>query len=390
MKKIFAVFALLSALFFAVGCGGGSKNDNDSVTNFGKLGYECYPNKTCDEGLLCDTDNNVCVKDTGNQTNDSDNGDTTPDEGDSQPDGTDTEPDGSDSQPDGADTEPDESDSQPDDADTEPDESDSQPDDADPTSDDVDPQSDDDADSAPELTEAEKCGAAGGTWNATEGTCTKTTECTGKPENAEWNGAFSYKQTYTDGAWSAEIPAEYDTEEGVCHYKCARDSVWNQQGCAKLTPCGEYSTILCYDSENDLIWSGTDDSKTWEEAEDHCEHYSDEILGDDWRLPTISELRTLVQNCPATQMPPVEGIDTCGVREDSGVTCLAKSCQGANCYSCPDDYNIEYSKFGDRYCLWSSSLLSDDSNYAWFVGFDYGAGVSYNDINNYCDVRCVK
>jgi len=275
-------------------------------------------------------------------------------------------------------------------ADTGSDSGDSDTDDADTTSDEGDSQSDDDTDSVPELTEAEKCGPAGGTWNAAEETCTKTTECTGKPENAEWNGASSYEQTYTDGAWSAEIPAEYDTEEGVCHYKCARDRVWDHQGCAKLPPCGEYSSILCYDSENDLIWSGLDDSKTWEEAEDHCEHYSDEILGDDWRLPTISELRTLIQNCPATQMPPVNGIDSCGVREDSGVTCLAESCQDANCYSCPDDYNVEYSKFGDRYCLWSSSLRPDDSNYAWLVGFDYGAGVSFRDINNYCDVRCVR
>lgn len=359
MKKFLIVLALFCTMIFVVGCGGDSKHDSDSVTNFGKLGYECYPNKTCDEGLICDTGNNVCIEDTENQTNDSDNGDTTSDEGDSQPD--DTTPKGGDSQPDDADTTPDDGDSQ----------------------------SDDDADGAPELTEAEKCGAAGGTWNATEGTCTKTTDCTGKPENAEWNGASSYEQTYTDGAWSADIPTEYDTEEGVCHYKCARDCVWDHQECAKLPPCGG-STIDCYDSENDLIWSGEDGSKTWEEAQDYCEHYSDEILGDDWRLPTISELRTLVKNCPATQMPPVDGIDSCGVREDSGVTCLAESCQDANCYSCPDDYNIEYSKFGDRYCLWSSSLRSDDSNYAWFVGFDYGAGVSYSDINNYCDVRCVK
>ena len=67
MKKFLIVLAVFCALIFVVGCGGDSKHDNDSVTNFGKLGYECYPNKTCDEGLICDTGNNVCIEDTENQ-----------------------------------------------------------------------------------------------------------------------------------------------------------------------------------------------------------------------------------------------------------------------------------------------------------------------------------
>jgi len=74
-KKINISFAalLVFALCFFVSCGGGDsvkpvKGSDDSVSNFGKLGGECYPNETCDKGLICDTENNVCVEDPDNPT----------------------------------------------------------------------------------------------------------------------------------------------------------------------------------------------------------------------------------------------------------------------------------------------------------------------------------
>ena len=81
-KKINISFAalLVFTLCFFVSCGGGSskpESGGDSVSNFGKLGQECYPNKSCDEGLLCDEENNVCVEDPDNPT---DTGSDKPDE----------------------------------------------------------------------------------------------------------------------------------------------------------------------------------------------------------------------------------------------------------------------------------------------------------------------
>ena len=59
MKKIFVVFALLSAVFM-VSCGGSSSNDDvkgrESVAVKGKLGEECYRMEPWEEGLKCDTD----------------------------------------------------------------------------------------------------------------------------------------------------------------------------------------------------------------------------------------------------------------------------------------------------------------------------------------------
>ena len=73
-KKINISFAALLAvaMCFFVSCGGDSSKlvngDDESVSNFGKLGQECYPNETCDKGLICDTEKNVCVEDPDNPT----------------------------------------------------------------------------------------------------------------------------------------------------------------------------------------------------------------------------------------------------------------------------------------------------------------------------------
>lgn len=76
-KKINISFAalLVFAMCFFVSCGDSAKQvtgNGDSVSNFGKLGGECYPNETCDEGLLCDEESNICVEDPENPVNDSD------------------------------------------------------------------------------------------------------------------------------------------------------------------------------------------------------------------------------------------------------------------------------------------------------------------------------
>ncbi len=53
-----------------------STPDNDSDTDQGRkqgeLYGECYPNDTCNAGLICDVENNICIKDTDNTSDDSD------------------------------------------------------------------------------------------------------------------------------------------------------------------------------------------------------------------------------------------------------------------------------------------------------------------------------
>ncbi|MBO4698856.1 DUF1566 domain-containing protein [bacterium] len=71
MKKFSVVFALFAALVFVVSCGDGSSQKpegGESEKTAGELGGECYPNKTCNEGLSCDEESNLCVEDSENPT----------------------------------------------------------------------------------------------------------------------------------------------------------------------------------------------------------------------------------------------------------------------------------------------------------------------------------
>lgn len=155
MKKLCLILAIC-LMFFALSCGssGNSGNkdntdtgetvtdedaadsghgdttpeqhdDEDPGRNQGELYGECYPNATCNKGLVCDEENNICIKDP-NSDDDTDSDDTDSDVSDSTPE-------------------------QPDDADSTDDSDTSDPtDDADPAddTDSADSQPDEDADSA--------------------------------------------------------------------------------------------------------------------------------------------------------------------------------------------------------------------------------------------------
>ena len=382
MKKLFVSLTLFATLIFVVSCGGSSKNDDktdtgetvtdddsadtesvdtttddsdsadtdstdttpdstDSGTNQddtdtgdtdqgkkqGELYGECYPNKTCNEGLVCDEENNICIKDSGsNENKDDADSSETPDE---------------------------------------------------------------DADSEPEPSEQEKCIAAGGTYNTSaEGsTCTKTTECKGNPENTEWNGADTYTQTYANGEWSDEITAEYSEEIGVCHYKCFKNYKWMGNHC-ELKDCSTEDFTPCIDGN--LIWSArSEDKMNWQNADNYCKDLNTKKYGGftGWRMPNISELRTLVLNCSFTEPNGSCNINT------SCLYMYEETCDNEACTDCEyDETNPgKHSKFGDSAGLWSSSTASDNSDYAAKIYF-YSGNVGFTekeDYNHYY-VRCVR
>ena len=122
----------------------------------------------------------------------------------------------------------------------------------------------------------------------------------------------------------------------------------------------------------------------WYDALEYC-LYLDEGGHRDWRLPTISELRTLIQNCPATETG-----GECGVTD----SCLSFSeCRNDDaCFGCDNDnYDTgKYSKLGDSFSsFWSSSVHSDNSDSAWLVCFTNGLVSHYNKYNTF-SVRCVR
>ena len=84
MKK--GLFFLIT-LLFAVGCNVGTSDNGDAnnSSEAGALYKECYPNGTCNSGLVCDNEYNICTKD--NAKDDNQDEDKTSDETDTAPDG---------------------------------------------------------------------------------------------------------------------------------------------------------------------------------------------------------------------------------------------------------------------------------------------------------------
>ncbi len=212
---------------------------------------------------------------------------------------------------------------------------------------------------------------------------TRTKNCPDKPTNTVWNdddrnGTFT--QVKSESGWGPAYTSTYSTDSAVCHYKCISGHDWNY----RLSECEQFPQ---YDSSSGLTWSAkAPNLMNWNNADSYCDTLTESGYSD-WRLPTISELRTLIQNCPATQMPLVEGSETCPVRYDNNSNyCIADSCRTDSCNGCYSDSTGEFSKFGDIDGFWSSS---SDHLYAWFVHFENAyVGKAHKTTSTY--VRCVR
>ena len=178
----------------------------------------------------------------------------------------------------------------------------------------------------------------------------KTVPCTGLPDNASWNSVSEIYQRWLETEWQTTV-GTYNENSSLleCRFKCDSGYIWNGSKCQNpYTECSKTSGTPC--SSGALMWSHLD-SRTWELANTYCENLTYGGYSD-WRLPTIAELRTLIQNCPNT----VTG-GSCAVTTG----CLQSSCcLSYNCTCSTLDYNGNYSKFGDTDILWSSSKISDD------------------------------
>lgn len=128
---------------------------------------------------------------------------------------------------------------------------------------------------------------------------------------------------------------------------------------------------------------------TWEEAMAYCDELDLGGYGQgSWRLPTISELRSLIRGCPETETG-----GACGVTDD----CLDDDdCFNRHCGGCSDSggYGAEGAYWpevgvGVVPSFWSSSSRPGSSSYAWGVSFDYAVVSALNKTNNFY-VRCVR
>ena len=107
----------------------------------------------------------------------------------------------------------------------------------------------------------------------------------------------------------------------------------------------------------------------------NAKKYCEELGG---RLPTISELRTLIKNCPAT-----ESGGSCGVTD----SCSTTSCWDETCDGCIGVRSVEDRKYTRR--LWSMTVPSDRTDLAWYVNFNDNSVDAIYSFSFY-NVRCIR
>lgn len=175
---------------------------------------------------------------------------------------------------------------------------------------------------------------------------------------------------------TSEVESAYDYVKKDCYtnFDCPPGK-WCSDGlCILRENVNECTTI------DGNMWSSKSSSEMdWDDAVSYCDNLT-ECGYSDWHLPTISELRTLIKNCSATE---TDG--SCDVTDG----CLSSICRNNACSGCDYDESGGHSKLEDTGWFWSSSTRSDDTNLAWRVDF-YGGGVYDYSKNGSYSVRCVR
>lgn len=212
--------------------------------------------------------------------------------------------------------------------------------------------------------------------------------CEGLPEHAVWNSVPSIFSTWDGTSWQPSLTGTYNetSSETECRFKCPEAYEWDGSRCRvkdSFPECTPESPTPCKDSSSGFVWSSKSDQKWyWSEAISYCEELS-EGGSNDWTLPTIDELMTLVQNCPN-----MESDSECKLSEKNGflsendaATC---SCSGSG---------VVYSKFGETGAFWSSSvyIFFKYSRQPWGLFFMDDGVLAYNgnsDSTAY-NVRCI-
>ena len=236
MKKVFGFLVAFTALILMISCGGESKTNIKVV---GSLGGQCYENQTCDEGLICDEETNVCVEtdDDSDIISDNDIDNDTP-------------------------------------AITDDDSSDTASDDTSDTIDDDMPVDTED-DSNEEIPEDNP--------NAPQ------TPCNPNP-----------CRNMNNSTGKCTVDEEQNTYVCKCKKGYVFNGAGCFENSSKLKECSTTNATTCVDSETGLIWSEKSPERLrWIDAVEYCKNLNEGGLSN-WRLPTVAVLRTLVKDCDSS------------------------------------------------------------------------------------------
>jgi len=124
---------------------------------------------------------------------------------------------------------------------------------------------------------------------------------------------------------------------------------------------------------------------SWTNAMDYCENLS---LGgyEDWRLPSLSELRSIVSGCK-----DMEPDSSCGAGDECTTLDCSTGCNSCEKNSGPSDgcyWVLGLHGYCDNY-HWTATPFGGIENYVWQIGFSHAAINGYvNSSKNYA--RCVR
>ena len=135
-----------------------------------------------------------------------------------------------------------------------------------------------------------------------------------------------------------------------------------------------------------LQWSNkSQNTMGWYSAVKYCKELN-EGGHNDWRLPDIDELRTLIKQCPKTETG-----GECKVNAES--CCLSTACWQENSCQCDrkDYFKSSYNKLdSSAETLWSSSNQFLNTNYAWVVDFSKAGLNTFKKDRFELPVRCAR
>jgi len=148
------------------------------------------------------------------------------------------------------------------------------------------------------------------------------------------------------------------------------------------------------DPDSGLMWQKEyyPKNKNWYDAWAYCDlNYHHGFF--DWRMPTISELRSLIRGCPDTETGGSCGITDECTSYDACYDESCKSCELAETCYWPDDLGEDCGSF------WSASIDNDIPSlpFGWVVSFRQGdiiefATGEYPEYPNFHKefIRCVR
>jgi hypothetical protein len=202
------------------------------------------------------------------------------------------------------------------------------------------------------------------------------------------------------GCWKeTAVTTDNDPDQQSSDYQTdtVTDTLVDSDGDTISTGTGDFENAVCgppwgwYDETSGLCWENPPtqtEALYWDDAVAHCDNMT--LDGhDDWRFPSIAELRSLIRGCEKTMTG-----GECGIAEgcyDNGYTCNESVCEGG----CSD---IEGP--GRDGCFWDIALEGDCTGYQsstiispggiglWAVQFGSGA-VQYSEKTD-TYFRCVR